>query len=208
MNNNLTNKSHTTDFLTKKVDIEAWLFKYELLQYCSIEQEKEYGWVVNSNRDVKLNEKNLSTIPVKFNHIKGSFSIFDNLLTNLNFAPRSIEGGFCCAYNSLESLEGSPKIIVQQFDCSSNRLKNLRGGPEHVGMNYNCSQNEIDTLAFLPDCVEKEFFCNLNPGISQFHSITNLEKLKEAVRIDTEHRLISLSLHDAALKHPQINNKI
>ena len=65
------------EFYKDKQQITNWLDKYQVKNYTLILDEK-YGFVVDIDGDFKLNDKNLTNIPVKFNIVKGDFYCDNN----------------------------------------------------------------------------------------------------------------------------------
>ena len=112
--------------LIKKEEIETWLNKYEITNYELI-KDKNYGYVVNVNRNVSLFNYDLENIKVKFNKIKGNFDCSDNRLISLEGCPKEIKHDFFCNNNILKSLKGGPAIVYGCFDCGNNKLTSLEG---------------------------------------------------------------------------------
>ena len=82
-----------TNFHKDKQQIIDWLDKYQVNNYTLIPDEK-YSSVVNVDSNVFLNDENLTSIPVKFNIIKGDFYCENNKLTSLEFCPEIVNGDF------------------------------------------------------------------------------------------------------------------
>ena len=99
-----------TNFYKNKQQITNWLDKYEIKNYTLIPDEN-YDFVVDVNGHVDLDHKELITIPVKFNKIKGSFYCNNNQLNSLEFCPKVVGGNFNCSNNQLTSLKYCPKEI-------------------------------------------------------------------------------------------------
>lgn len=66
--------------------IKIWIELYKIKNY-HLRQNKEFDFLVDVEENVSLNNKNLTSIPVKFGIIRGSFSCKNNRLTSLDFAP-------------------------------------------------------------------------------------------------------------------------
>lgn len=140
-------KKDNTSFLTKEEDIREWLHKNEIFIYDLIKDEEEnYGFIVNVKQDVRLEQKNLDIIPVKFGSIKGSFSVLENNLTNLDWAPHYVYKDFVLSGNKLTSLKGSPKYVGGCFEASHNAITSLVGSPEDVAENIDLRHNQIGSL--------------------------------------------------------------
>ena len=103
--------------LKNKIEIEKWLNKYNIKNY-ELFEDKEYGYIVNVNGSVNLYTKNLKSIEVKFNIVKGDFLCNNNKLKNLEGCPEIIKRNFYCNNNKLNSLNYGPKIVDGFFNCS------------------------------------------------------------------------------------------
>ena len=117
---------------------------------------------VDVKGDVNLASKNISSIPVKFRKVTGSFRCENNDLTSLEGAPSILRGSFICHGNSLTSLKGVTPIIKGDFDCSANILTDLIDSPKEVRGYYDCSDNKIRSLEGVPKKL-KDFICSNNP---------------------------------------------
>ena len=128
--------------LKNKIEIEKWLNKYKIKNYELIPDEK-YGYVVNVNENVYLNNKNLKSIDVKFNIIHGDFDCSTNCLTSLNGCPKIVNKDFYCFNNELKTLEYSPEIVGKDFFCSNNDLISLNKVKIIKGSFY-CNNNNLN----------------------------------------------------------------
>ncbi len=87
-------------------------------------------WALNENGkvdvggDVKMNDMNLTEIPVKFGRVDGNFDCSNNNLKTLKNCPDYVGGDFRCNFNKLTSLEFYPTSIDGKFDCYKNNLTN------------------------------------------------------------------------------------
>jgi len=215
MKNNLKKSQRLTTFKETK----DWLDEMQIKGY-SIREDL----LVNVVGDVELSQKQLTSIPVEFNHVAGIFDCsenflttlkgcpktlndtFDcshNLLTSLHFAPTVAPKSFYCANNRLTSLEGVPKNIGETFHCPNNLLNSLWGGPEIVGEYYRCTGNPIMTLDFLPEQVGAHFSIdnidiikNIAP-IQKFLSIPHVRTKGDEKLIDV---YIMFDIFKASLK--------
>ena len=149
--------------LRKKEEIEKLLNHYHIYQYELISNE-EYGYVINVNGNVIINNYNLKSIPFKFNKINGSFN---------------------CSHNQLESLKGCPEIVTGEFRCNHNKLKSLEGCPKIVYKNFICNNNNLDIegLKYLPKIENNYIEINNNSKLKELQKIHNFNKLKEKVDI-------------------------
>ena len=76
---------------------------------------------------VKLKNKDLVEIPLKFNKVSRSFDCSHNQLTTLEGSPKEVGGAFDCSCNNLTTLEGSPKVVGRNLLCYHNPLESLEG---------------------------------------------------------------------------------
>jgi hypothetical protein len=114
--------------------------------------------------DVDLDNKNLTKLPIRFNHVSGDFNCGHNQLTSLEGAPESV-GNFYCHNNKLTSLGGAPRIVNGNFSCSGNKITSLEGAPESVG-NFYCHNNKLTSLEGAPKSVSGNFWCDHNKIMS------------------------------------------
>jgi hypothetical protein len=98
-----------------KATIMRWLDEMEIKNY-RINDDMS----VNVDGVVDLSKKNLTSIPIQFNRVNGTFSCYDNNLTSLDGCPMIVNGDFSCSWNSLTSLEGSPTQVDGDFLCIAN----------------------------------------------------------------------------------------
>lgn len=148
--------------------IEFWLKKNNIEQY-EIVRSRDFsdGYEVNVDGDVTLDNKSIisatfqKALPVKFNRVTGSFSLYQNSLTTLVGSPRFVGYDYICSMNGLTSLEGSPETILGNFSCTHNELVSLDGGPLQVGGDYNCAYNKLTSLRGAPSVIEN-FKCQNN----------------------------------------------
>ena len=62
---------------------------------------------INVNGNVDLYSENLSTLPIKFKKVDGTFRCWNNSLINLINGPEYVTGGFECESNQISSFEGT-----------------------------------------------------------------------------------------------------
>jgi len=98
--------------------------------------------------------------------IKGSVDLDDLYLEELPewLSNVEVEGNFYCYNNRLTTLQGAPKTVGGDFYCDNNKLTTLKGGPKTVGVSFYCNNNKLTTLAGGPETVEGNFWCSNNPG--------------------------------------------
>lgn len=76
--------------------------------------------------DVKLSNRHLKKIPLKFNKVSGNFNCSNNLLKSLKNCPKEVSGSFDIEYNSLSSLDGcTDNIGGSIFVIEGNPLHSL-----------------------------------------------------------------------------------
>lgn len=155
----------------EREDINNWLHKYRVRNYTLVPDE-QYGYIVDVNGSVDLDNKNLSSIDVKFGIIRGNFS---------------------CSGNNLTSLEGSPNEVTQIFFCNYNKLSTLEHCPQKVGCSFVCVSNELTTLDFLPAIVGDIFILQDNPGLGKYQECESLVE----ILVEKERRLLSANIRQA-----------
>ena len=110
--------------LTTKREIKNWLDEYKILNY-TINEDLS----VDVKDDVRLDNRQLNYIPVKFN---------------------KIDGGFFCSYNQLTSTEFIPNYILKSFDISNNKFEKLNTFPKQINgsifMDANRSLEDISKI--------------------------------------------------------------
>ena len=106
-------------FLTTEESITHWFKDHNIKNYTLILDSK-YGFIVDVDGGVNLSNKNLTHIPIKFNHVTGDFDCGVNQLTSLEFCPSSVGGAFYCDHNQLTSLEFCPSTVGGDFYCNHN----------------------------------------------------------------------------------------
>ena len=95
---------------------------------------------------------------VRFGHVSGNFSCYNNSLASLEGAPQRVDGDFNCAFNRLTSLEGAPNKVGGKFDCSDNMLTSLEGAPQSGLASLVCSNNQLTSLKGAPRKVTDSYF--------------------------------------------------
>jgi len=112
---------------------------------------------------VRLFDKGLTKLPLKFNLVSGDFYCNHNGLTTLEGSPKSVGGIFNCGWNKLTSLKFAPISIGGDFDCGDNNLKSLEWCPKSVGDIFFCVNNQLTTLEYGPQTLGGEFWFYGNP---------------------------------------------
>lgn len=147
-------------FFWKHIEIKKFCKKQNITRY---KINKDGQLDVDQNVNLVINQSD--KIPIKFNIVKGNFSIlirsdalYDIKLHNL---PKKVVGSLTIEVKNLivhysergknianfVSLEGSGlEEVTENFYCSNTSLQSLRGGPKKVGMSYDCSDNKLVNL--------------------------------------------------------------
>lgn len=108
------------------IDIEKTI--HEICKSFEIE-----NYTINSDGSIDVNggvhlfNRNLTTIPIKFNKVSGSFDCSWNNLISLENSPIEVGGDFICDFNRLKSLVGSPIKINGYLSCIGYKLETLDG---------------------------------------------------------------------------------
>jgi hypothetical protein len=145
------------DFPNTKEEIVKICRKYRITNY-TINGDMS----IDVDDDIILCNYGLDKLPLKFNKVSGYFNCYNNILTTLEGAPKSVGGEyFNCSFNNLTTLEGGPKEVSGYFECSSNKLISLVGSPKEVGGNFYCRGNKLTTLKGSPEKVSS-FNCDWN----------------------------------------------
>ncbi len=123
------------------------------------------NYIRNGNKgDLDLSDLKLTKLPeiLKDITVGGNFFCFNNNLTSLQGAPKSVGRDFYCGRNKLTSLDGAPSSVGGSFYCSGNNLTSLEGGPVKVGVDFYCSFNNLKSLTGAPETVGGDFHCYQN----------------------------------------------
>ncbi|HDL74993.1 MAG TPA: hypothetical protein ENH06_01235 [bacterium] len=94
----------------------------------------------------------------------GSYSFTEGIdLSNLGLTSfpirfKDVKGSFYCDRNKLASLKGAPQTVAEDFDCSGNKLTSLKGAPQIVRRNFYCYGNNLISLKGIPQIVEGDFY--------------------------------------------------
>ncbi len=147
-NDNLLNES--SQFFKDKEMIRAWLKEQKITHYKIIEDE-QYGFVVDVQGDVRVNNLGLKFLPVKFRYVAFNFACYENELLSLKGCPDEVGGVFNCSHNKLTNLIGGPSIVGKRYYCEHNELVSLEGAPLKVNEFFNCHTNHLTSLKFCPD---------------------------------------------------------
>jgi len=105
--------------IAPKILLQEWL--EEFLKRKDITRLSDGSYNVEGL--VNLANLKLTKLPLKFNHVSGSFWCEKNQLTTLEGAPKSVGRDFWCYDNQLTSLEGAPRVVGAYFYCRNNKKK-------------------------------------------------------------------------------------
>ena len=134
---------------------------YEFREYANFTANRYYFTIskynddfsIDVDGDVKINYKELVSLPIKFNIVTGNFDCAYNNLIYLEGCPISVGGRFYCHFNKLKTLEGTPEIINSDFDCSCNELTSFKGCPKYIGRNFVCYHNHFKSFEGAPEII-------------------------------------------------------
>ena len=82
---------------------------------------------IDVDGNLTIVNRNLYTIPIKFNKVSGDFDCSWNNLISLENSPIEVGGDFICDFNRLKSLVGSPNKIGGYLSCIGYKLETLDG---------------------------------------------------------------------------------
>ena len=137
-----------------KKQIEDWLLSMNIGNYVINDDLS-----VDVDGGVKISNKQLAKIPVKFRNVSGDFYCYDNTLTSLEHCPSFVGGDFLCSTNKLTSLEHCPIFVGGLFSCCLNNLTTLKHCPTSVGGGFSCYSNYLTSLEHCPSFVGGNFSC-------------------------------------------------
>ncbi len=146
----MTHKLYST-----QKDIEAWLKKQGVERY-SLVADKTYGFVVNSETSVYLNDRPLKEIKVKFNEVRGFFD---------------------CSNSGLTSLLGCPYVVGKDMDCSMNELESLEHCTERIKFSFFCQDNNLADIIHFPQEVLRMVYLQENPRLGELQNINDYDTL-------------------------------
>lgn len=126
-----------SQFLKDRKAIHKWLNKKQITDY-----KLSDDLIVDVMSDVNLRHQDLTSLPIQFGKIMGSFDI---------------------SHNQLKSLEGSPHTVAKIFNCSFNQLTNLTFAPHTIFETLNCSNNQIVDLSTFTNKQCEILDCSRNP---------------------------------------------
>ena len=142
---------------------------------------------------------------VKFGKVSGSFNCYDNQLTSLVGAPKTVGRGFYCYGNQLTTLVGAPQSVSGSFYCHSNQLTSLVGAPQSVGWDFSCERNQLTSLVGAPQTVKGHFNCDDNPVTkTTLKAIFELMKKGKAYQKALEEHWLEMGDEDRAVLYKQM----
>jgi hypothetical protein len=144
--------------LETKEEIEQWLRANKIDKF-----QINVDSSIDVNGHVDLRDKQLTSIPVRFNNVSGNFNVSRNVLSSLDGAPKYVGGWFFCAENELTSLSGAPEVVKGSFGCSNNKIQSLEGAPINVGGYFDCEHNNLTSLQHSPRKIGGSLHCCSNP---------------------------------------------
>ena len=166
---------------------------HELCKKYGIKNYTINNGLVDVDGDVKLSNKNLKKIPIKFGNVIGHFKCYNNQLTSLEGAPQLVGGHFGCSGNQLITLEGAPESVGGDFDCDNNQLTSLEGAPKSVGGDFYCPDNNIFKLDFVPN-YKGVLYISMTPFFKVWILIVN--------SIEKDYTLFDIFIEDAIIRDP------
>ena len=120
-----------------------------------LKAEEHQSGEVNVTGSVRLNNKRLVKLPVKFGKIGGGFSCIASQLTSLEGAPHTVGENFSCEINKLTSLKDAPQMVGGSFSCNGNKLTSLEGAPHTIGGGVRCGHNQLTSLEGIHKLIKK-----------------------------------------------------
>lgn len=84
----------------------------------------------------------LTSLPVKFSIVRGTFTLSESYLTHLIGCPTTITNSFLCNHTSVISLVGGPKIVHGHYEIINSPIQSLDGLPDEINGNFVMTYNE------------------------------------------------------------------
>jgi len=116
--------------------------------------------VVDVDGTVKLTDKSIDHLPVKFGKVHGNFN---------------------CSYSNITILDGSPESVSGNFSCRNTKITSLRGSPQSVGGYVNFCSTQISSFEGSTKSLNGEFYFKSTP-------LEQLLETDEATQIDAVSR--------------------
>ena len=123
------------------------------------------GYTINQDEsvdvdgDVRLENKGLRKIPLKFGKVYGNFSILNNfMITSLLGSPTEVKKNFICSSNKLTTLLNGPKIVLGDYFAKYNKLTDFNGYPENFMADSYFIGNPVHEILELVGIAQEEKF--------------------------------------------------
>jgi hypothetical protein len=137
---------------TKKDEVDAICNLYNISNY-TINPDGS----IDVDGNVRLCNKNLTSLPLKFCNVVGDFQCSQNRLTSLEGCPTKVGGNFYCEENQLTSLKYCPIVGGGHINCRDNYLTSLEHCTKECFNGFLCDNNELTSLEFCPTEVGDKF---------------------------------------------------
>ena len=192
-----------------KEDIESICKKYGIKNYTINEDG-----TIDVDGDVRLYNKVLNRLPLKFGKVSGNFYCGNNELKSLEGSPREVGGDFFCHSNQLTSLEGSPRSVGGYFYCYRNQLESLSGISKYISKGIDIEINQLRDVQGIKDGWRGEVWINENP-VYQIFKLFPYKRWDELIEFLNEYEVIrdgkvvvlqalELVFHEMDLEVPEI----
>lgn len=118
----------------RKLKIRYLCFKYGIECYTI---NKDYS--IDVNNSVYLSNRNLKSLPIKFNYVSGNFFCANNQLTSFENFPKKIGNKLDASHNKIKTLKDLPDIdngvpntidVFHSIDLSYNEISSFEGAKD------------------------------------------------------------------------------
>lgn len=162
-------RSYTLFLNIKKLSMTAKQIE-KIINTCLKYQIENYSinpdGSIDVDENVKLQEMELSELPLIFNKVSGNFNCFRNKLTSLVGSPKHVAGDFYCYDNPLVSLVGCPETIMGSCYISGTPIQNLVGCPSYVGGTFSFNVSMHSTFSGDTDLeIYDDIYLNISDDI-------------------------------------------
>jgi hypothetical protein len=150
---------------TSKKSIEKWL-KAESITKFVIHDDLTVDVSEENDGGATITNSNLLYLPVIFNKVDCYFSL-GSTFKSLKGCPKFVRDTFSIWHNLIVNLEGAPQIIGNDFNlCEISEIENFKGGPRQVGGDfYVTGAVSLTSLTGLPDEIHGDYYCPLSKPI-------------------------------------------
>ena len=130
-----------------------------------LKQNDDGSFDYNGNvslKNRKVNDQNVTSIPIKFRYVSGNFDCSRMGLTNLQNCPKTIGGDFIAEENALKTLQGGPIEVGGNYNVFLNDITSLNGAPSDIGKDFDVASNPITSFVGGPTKVGRNYdarFC-------------------------------------------------